>query len=388
MRIVHVVGAFYPAIAYGGPVEANRALSRELARLGAETKVLTTNMNGPRKLGSEFAGWRRLDGYDVFYANRWLWHDLAPTLAIEIERQVPQADVVHVTATYTWWFPIVARACRRYGRPLVVSPRASLLPEARANQALKKRVFDALIHKRSLGRVTAFHATSESEAAALRAVVVGARVVVVPNGVDVPDVLPDKGSTASPYLLYLGRLNPYKRIDRIVRAFARVVSSESGQSSAARGWSLTIAGDGEPSYRRDLDRLVEITGMTSRVRFLGHVAGEEKERVLAQAGAVVQAPNPENFGNVVAEALARATPVLVGKGLPWAALDQERCGFWVDDSEESLANGMRRLMALTPEERLAMGQRGRRWMARDFSWDRMARRMLALYEELLASKPR
>jgi glycosyltransferase involved in cell wall biosynthesis len=78
----------------------------------------------------------------------------------------------------------------------------------------------------------------------------------------------------------------------------------------------------------------------------------------------------------------------VSRTAPWEGLDREGCGYWVDDSEEALAAGIRRLMALSPEQRRAMGERGRAWMRREFSWDSVARRMLALYEELIAERAR
>jgi glycosyltransferase involved in cell wall biosynthesis len=280
--------------------------------------------------------------------------------------------------------------------------------------------------------VSAFHATSEEEARALRELVPGARVAVIPNGVEVPEALPEREPNAAPYLLYLGRLHPYKQVERIIEAFARAsagtatdgrrltgapVSARSsvvgGQQATADGrrqtdapvnarssfvvgrssvvttnWSLLIAGDGEEKYKASLRKLTEDLGLTDAVRFVGHADGEEKARLLAGAEFVVQAPNPENFGNVVAEALAHGTPTLVGKGLPWEDLDRKGCGFWVNDSVEALAEGMNRLMALSPEERRAMGARGRAWMKRDFSWDGVAQKMVELYEESVQQKRR
>jgi len=51
-----------------------------------------------------------------------------------------------------------------------------------------------------------------------------------------------------------------------------------------------------------------------------------------------------------------------------------------------LVEGMNRLMALSPEERRAMGMRGRAWMAREFSWEGVGKRMVELYESLVEEK--
>jgi glycosyltransferase involved in cell wall biosynthesis len=407
------VGSFYPAVGYGGPIASNRALCGALAGLGVEVRVLTTNTDGARKLPKEFSGWRPFEGYQIFYGNRWLWRDLSPGLARELGRQVPTADVVHLTGTYNWFLPWAARLCAISQVPLVVTPRGTLMPRARKQKGLKKRVYDALLQTRALSRVSAFHATSEEEARALRELVPGARVAVIPNGVEVPEVLPERDPAAAPFVLYLGRLHPYKRVERIIGAFAGAVMRErldgrakpgdktresgvgpDGSRRAAAGqvsagcheWSLVIAGDGDAAYRRELGRVAAEAGVAGRVRFAGQVAGEEKARLLAGAEFVVQAPNPENFGNVVAEALAHGTPTLVGKGLPWEGLNREGCGYWVDDSEEALADGMRRFMALSPGERRAMGMRGRAWMAREFSWEGVGKRMVELYESLVEEK--
>jgi glycosyltransferase involved in cell wall biosynthesis len=256
--------------------------------------------------------------------------------------------------------------------------------------------------------VDTFHATSEEEARELRELVPGARVAVIPNGVEVPEALPEREPNAAPYLLYLGRLHPYKQVERIIEAFARAsagtakddrrltgapVSARSsfvvGRSSVVTtNWSLLIAGDGEERYKASLRKLTEDLGLTDAVRFVGHADGEEKARLLANAQALILASKSENFGMSVAEALAHGTPCVVTKTAPWEGLESESCGFWVNDSVEALAEGMNRLMALSPEERRAMGARGRAWMKRDFSWDGVAQKMVELYEESVQQKRR
>ena len=152
---------------------------------------------------------------------------------------MPTADVVHLTGTYNWFLPLAGRLCRRHEKPLVVSPRGSLVAEARGSKGLKKRLFDRLVQVRALSRVSAFHATSEEEARALRELVRGARVAVIPNGVEVPEALPVQEPEEGPYGLYLGRLHPYKRVERIITAFAR-----------AAGHSARPTGPPRPPRRR------------------------------------------------------------------------------------------------------------------------------------------
>ena len=220
---------------YGGPIASNRALCGALAGLGAEVRVLTTNTDGVRKLPKEFSGWRPFEGYQIFYGNRWFWRDLSPALAGELMKEIPAADLVHITGTYNWFLPLAGRLCRRHGKPLVVSPRGSLVPEARGSKGLKKRLFDRLSQGRALSRVSAFHATSEEEARELRKLVPGARMAVIPNGVEVPEALPEREPNAAPYLLYLGRLHPNKQVERIIEAFARAGAGTATDSSPLTG---------------------------------------------------------------------------------------------------------------------------------------------------------
>ena len=90
----------------------------------------------------------------------------------------------------------------------------------------------------------------------------------------------------------------------------------------------------------------------------------------------------------VAEALASGVSVISTKGAPWAGLETERCGWWIDHGVEPLAAALSQAMASPRAELNAMGARGRAWMARDFSWDRVAADMLDVYRWLAVRGPR
>ena len=67
------------------------------------------------------------------------------------------------------------------------------------------------------------------------------------------------------------------------------------------------------------------------------------------------------------------------KGAPWRGLEREGCGWWIDHGAEPLAAALAHAMTLPREALRAMGDKGRKWMARDFSWDRVAHDMLDVY---------
>jgi glycosyltransferase involved in cell wall biosynthesis len=90
----------------------------------------------------------------------------------------------------------------------------------------------------------------------------------------------------------------------------------------------------------------------------------------------------ENFAMTVAESLAAATPVISTRGAPWAGLEGERCGWWIEHGIEPLAAALQEAMTLPRPELHAMGRRGRAWMERDFGWDAIARKMSGVYSWL------
>jgi len=393
VKVSVICSSFHPAVRNGGITESDRRMCEELARQGVSISVVTSNADGFGTLPGQYDGWSRAESYRVYYGRRWFWRDLSPGMAGEIFREVALGDVIHVSGTFNWFLPLAAWSASRWARPLVVSPHGSLLPAALNRRAVAKEWFSVMFQRPALRRVAAFCATSRPEGEALRRLFPASRVEVIPAGVDVPVTLPLREGAARPYLLFLGRLHPFKRVERIIRAFACAgggrVADRPGRKNAVTtasvnaAWCLLIAGEGERGYRETLEETAAECGVGNRVRFLGNVAGEDKTRLLAQAEGLVLASYSENFGMSVVESLAHGTPCVVANTAPWERLDREGCGFCVDDSEEALADGIGRLMMLEPGERHAMGMKGREWMKQEFSWSGAAEKIVSLYASVI-----
>jgi glycosyltransferase involved in cell wall biosynthesis len=117
------------------------------------------------------------------------------------------------------------------------------------------------------------------------------------------------------------------------------------------------------------------------------VYGDCKLDVMRTADIFVLPTLNENFGITVAEALAAGTPVIATKGSPWSGLEAEGCGWWIEHGVEPLATALRQSMSMPRTALKAMGAKGQAWVAREFSWCRVARDMLDVYNWLLRRAP-
>jgi glycosyltransferase involved in cell wall biosynthesis len=296
-------------------------------------------------------------------------------LSRALHQLAPKADVIHDHGL--WLMPNVdaGRAALLARKPFIVAPRGMLAPAALAFSRLKKRVVWALFQGKVVLRAACIHATSEQEYDEIRKFGLSNPVAIIPNGIDLPEPAARSIScTAGRVVLSLGRIHPKKGLDRLVRAWARV-------EAAHPDWRLRIVGPDELGHAKDLVALASEL-KTQHVSVEKSIAGDAKIAAYQQADLFVLPTLNENFAITVAEALAAETPVIATKGAPWRALQSEGCGWWIDHGVEPLAAALSSAMVMTREALQAMGTRGRTWVARDFSWDRVARDMLDVYRWL------
>ena len=215
-----------------------------------------------------------------------------------------------------------------------------------------------LLDRAALGRAAAL--VSNSAYTASRAELRYRRPAeVVPPGVDEAWLaLPRRIGS---YALYVGRLAPEKGIERLLAW------------SSDLPLDVVVAGSGAPDYVR---RLRALAG--PRVRFTGPLAGQKLLDTYAGARFLALLPDAEEFGLAALEAMAASKPVVAfaGGGLP-ELVRHEHTGLLVRDAA-SFADAATRLLA-SDELTAQMGAGGRE-VAREYTWDRFARRIEELCE--------
>jgi glycosyltransferase involved in cell wall biosynthesis len=258
---------------------------------------------------------------------------------------------------------------------LVTSPHGAFDPWAWKNSRWRKRLMWTLLQRRAVERAECLVVTSESERRGIRSLGLRAPIAVIPLGVDVPPLLSAVVTPSSRRLVFFGRLHAKKGIDVLLRAWA-------GVSPRFPDWELHVIGPDDRGYAAEM-QVLATTLRVQRVVFRGPIYGEQKWRELAAARLFVLPTHAENFGLAVAEALASGVPAIVTKGAPWEGLERERCGRWIEHGEDALVACLDDCLGRDPEELRAMGQRGRRWIEREFSWSLVSENTVKVYSWLI-----
>ncbi|WP_434151405.1 glycosyltransferase [Methylocaldum gracile subsp. desertum] len=299
---------------------------------------------------------------------------LSPAMISGLTGAAGSADIIHNHGL--WLLPNLyayQAACNQRVR-FVVSPRGMLSSWALAHSKWKKRLVWHWKQKRALEAAACFHATAESELEDIRRLGFSSPVAVIPNGMDVPRE-ERKSLPGSRRLLFLARIHKIKGVDILLKAWGRLEERHSD-------WELTVAGPDDGGYLDDIKRLAAALQLR-KVDFTGPVYGEHKRNLLLSSDLYVLPTHSENFGMTVAEALAHGVPAVVTKGAPWQGLEDHRCGWWIDLSEDSLTACLDQALMKGDTELRAMGERGRNWMLRQYSWSSVAEKMEHTYSWLL-----
>jgi glycosyltransferase involved in cell wall biosynthesis len=197
------------------------------------------------------------------------------------------------------------------------------------------------------------------------------RIDVSLPGIRRPRVTPRPLRERPPLVSYVGRLEPYKRVDVMLRALAPLVAGHP---------ALEIAVIGRGSDRERIERTSRELGLDSRTRMLGFLDDDERDRWLADSRVCVCPSEKEGWGLTVIEANAVGTPV-VASDAP-GLRDSVRHGEtgWLVPVGDVAAFGARIAELLAADERAeAMALRGLDW-SRRFDWDVAALEMEAAIE--------
>jgi glycosyltransferase involved in cell wall biosynthesis len=386
MRVLHVIPSYIPAYRYGGPIYSVHGLCKSLAKLGHDVSVFTTNVDGNNDSDVPLGQPVDIDGVKVWYfpskrLRRLYW---SPPMKKALEKHIPKIDILHLHSIFLWPTWVAARLARRVGKPYIIAPRGMLVKELiRRKSRSAKNLWISLIERRNLEHAAALHVTTGNEMK--EAGQFGFNlppVFVVPNGVDILEEIRRKPQRLGPvieniiqnppFILFLGRINWKKGLDRLIPALAYVPDIP-----------LVIAGNDEENYKPEIEALATSHGVSERIAFTGPVYGDDKAALLKNASVLVLPSYSENFGNVVLEAMAVRCPIVVTPEVGLSDTVRETgSGIVVQGEAAQLGNGIKNLLS-NPDLIERMGENGQKAVKERFRWAVVAEQMERVYQNIL-----
>jgi glycosyltransferase involved in cell wall biosynthesis len=387
VKVLHVIPSVAPR--YGGPSKAIFEMCNALQEKGVELLVATTNADGESRLDVELgAPLRYQDVPTIFFSRQWSEaFKYSQPLSHWLNENVKHFDVVHIHAVFSHACLSAARASRKHHVPYIIRPLGTLDPWSLRQKSFRKRLMWQLAARRAMHDAAAIHYTTvEEQQLAERSLGLN-HGVVIPLGIEtgklqdraVEEIFPRRFSSIdkNPYILFLSRLHPKKNLELLLEVFLRLVKQPEFEA-----WRLVIAGDGEAEYVNSLRKVVREREGNNHVLFTGWLDGEEKISALQNAALLALTSSQENFGLCVAEALACGVPAVISQQVNLAP-DIERTGSgWVTDLEpDSLSHVLTEALS-NDDERKRRGNRGRDFVAHQFSWPNLVDDLIVLYHSI------
>ncbi|HUR62208.1 MAG TPA: glycosyltransferase family 4 protein [Candidatus Thermoplasmatota archaeon] len=279
------------------------------------------------------------------------------------------ADIVHVAATYPFTTPSVLKRSHRLGIPAVLDFHFEPTPGSAVGRLALQMYRRVGTPPYRLADAVLVRSLSYGRNAPSLGGVPEQRWRTIPNGID-PERFRPAGKTKGDYLLFVGRLVPYKGVEVLLHALAKLRPD----------LPLHIVGNGP--LRESLEALA--ARLKVDVRFLGHVEDAQLPDLYRGARLTVlpSVTGQEAFGISLIESMACGTPV-VASSLPGVEEVAKVGGLVAPPGDvDALAAQLR--MAL--EGDLPRGTDLSRRVHAAYSWDVVADRLLEVYGEVLATR--
>lgn len=360
----------------GGPSRSVPGIASALKQHGLDVGLMTSGEPGSE---NEIVPTDKMvkiaRGRDVQAPNQMVSDYWRHKKAIVGFSQANKYDLVHDNGLWLLKNLSCWRAAMELGLPYILSTRGMLEPWSLEHRQWKKRLARYLYQDRILASVSMFHATSTDEAKNIRRLGFSQPIAVIPNGIDSPTCHASSQTNKKSHkiALFLSRIHPKKGLINLLSAW---------RLANPRDWELIIAGPDDGGHWQEVHQAIQRLNLSAVVNLRQAAIGTEKDELFASADLFILPSFSENFGIVIAEAMAHGLPVITTTGTPWKSLIEYRAGWWVDPDVESLTKAISEATKLSTDELHEMGRRGLELSA-NYSWPRLANDMICAYRYIM-----
>jgi glycosyltransferase involved in cell wall biosynthesis len=357
----------------GGLGFSSIALHRQFLEMGVPSTLCSTYGGTSQKPAPGTFEFRRLKPSFLYYA---------PELAFRARQLVEQTDVLHGHGFYVGTNWLLGREARRQKKSLVYHVHGFFEPWILNRARWKKRLAHLLFEDSNFRQVRLWRALTSKEADQIHRQGLTGPIVVVPVGVtpeayDIPyrpgepieTPLAGSLTKSKPRVLFVSRLHPKKGTDMLLPAWAAL-------GTLAREWELIIAGPDEGGYAATVDSTIKHLDLGDCVKRVGKVSHETKVKLLKSADLFVLPSYSEGFTSVILEAMAAALPVVATRECNFPELFRAGGGWECLATLDSLKAALLEALSTSEQERRERGALARQLLEREYTWPKIARRLL------------
>jgi glycosyltransferase involved in cell wall biosynthesis len=377
MKVLQVIQHSIPF----GVTQACYGISNQLAKEGHQVSILTTDRGLNQSTAPTVAN--NVDIIPFHCVAGVGSYLISPSITKWLRNNVRDFDIIHMHDFRTYQNTVSHRYAKKYSVPYVLQAHGAILEFVR--RRTQKRLYDLLWGNTIINDAAICIALTPVERE--QYVTMGIkpdRIAIVPNGINTSDYgnLPNKSEFRTRYaidsddkmVLFLGRLNRIKGIDLLIKEFAKLTEKMDGVK-------LVIAGPDDGAFTQ-LKALTSELALDDSVLFTGPLYGQNKLSAYVGADVFVLPSFYETFPLSVLEAYACGTPVIVTRECGIADL-VKNFGCVVERDAGELCNVMYQLLS-NEETRRNLGRKGRQFVARELSWDKIIIRIEEIYRNVTA----
>lgn len=382
MKILHIISSLNPA--GGGPCETLRQFIPVLLDLGHDPTTVT--------LDSPAAPWlEKFPGKVIALGPARSSYQYSPRLLPWLRDNAFNFDAVVVRAIWQYHSFAVWRALRHCQVPYVVFTHGMLDPWFKKQypvKHLKKWLYWPWAEYRVLRDARAVLFTSEEECRLARESfwLYKCNERVISYGTSEPPMEIDhqKQSFFTTFpetrdkrlILYLSRIHPKKGCDLLINAFTSIAARD-------KSLHLVMAGPDKDNWRPKLEILAKDTGVQERITWTGMLTGDKKWGAYRNAEVFILPSHQENFGIVVAEALACGVPVLISNKVNiWREVLADNAGIVADDTLDGTKQLLNNWLDLGSEKQEIFRQQATHTFASRFEIKQAAQSLLDILVDI------
>lgn len=391
MRILHIISSVNPA--HGGPVEGVKQLGAVNRRAGHIVEVAT--------LDAESASYTKDFPMPLYCFGPSLGkYHYTPRLVPWLRSRLSDYDAIVVNGLWQYNSYGAYQALHDTALPYYIYPHGMLDPwfkRAYPLKHIKKTLYWKFFQHRVIANARAVLFTCEEEMRLARNAFhpYQCREIVVNYGTSAP-----KGDSAAQRelflqkfpqargkrcILFISRIHEKKGCDLLIRAFKRALDEHAGEKER---FCLIMAGPDQTGWAATLKELAASLGVADKIVWTGMVSGDLKWGAFYASEVFALPSHQENFGIVVAEALACGLPVLISNQVNiWREIQQDDVGFVENDDQEGTDRLLQKWFALDGGAREQFARRARPCFNQRFEIHQAARSMIEAISATMSIKP-